>query len=570
MFLDFKVPIPSIKGKIFIKKVRDFHYVHYEFDSVYNSAKKYSLPKRTTIGKVCDDDSSMMFPNPNYLKFFPDKELPSLSSTPRSSCLKIGAWIVIEKIIHDYNLSGILSQIIGSKYGLFLDLIAYTIICENNAAQYYPDYGYNHPLFTEDMKIYSDSTISNFIHEITVDNSVAFLNTWNYVQDHREKIYISYDSTNKKSQAGDIDLVEVGHSKAGLSDTIFNYSIAYNRTNRTPLFYEAYSGSITDIIQLQEMIDKAESFGYKRAGFILDRGYFSEANIHYMDEKNYDFLIMVKGMKPFIKQIVLDNKGTFEETYSNVISEYGISGTTIKKKLFHTDIRERYIHLYFNEYKAAIEKSELVEKIEEMRKYIEKHQGENITLPKIYNHYFDLIYWNEGKENQVLQGAVSRNSVIEEEMKLCGYFAIVSSEKMNAKEAILLYKSRDDSEKLFRGDKSYLGNNAEKVYSSESNKAKIFIEFVALIVRSKMYVDLVEGMHEAGKRMNYMTVPAAIRELEKIEMIKYGNNIYHLDHAITKTQKTILKVFGIDAKEINERIESLSIQLGELDKVKSI
>ena len=134
MFLDFKVPIPSVKGKIFIKKVRDFHYVHYEYDSVYDSVKKYSLPKRTTIGKVCDDDSSMMFPNPNYLKFFPDKELPSLSSTPRSSCLKIGAWIVIEKIIHDYNLSGILSQIIGSKYELFLDLIAYTIICENNSA----------------------------------------------------------------------------------------------------------------------------------------------------------------------------------------------------------------------------------------------------------------------------------------------------------------------------------------------------------------------------------------------------------------------------------------------------
>ena len=37
MFLDFKVPIPSVKGKIFIKKVRDFHYVHYEYDSVYDS-----------------------------------------------------------------------------------------------------------------------------------------------------------------------------------------------------------------------------------------------------------------------------------------------------------------------------------------------------------------------------------------------------------------------------------------------------------------------------------------------------------------------------------------------------
>ena len=40
MFLDFKVPIPSVKGKIFIKKVRDFHYVHYEYDSVYDSVKQ--------------------------------------------------------------------------------------------------------------------------------------------------------------------------------------------------------------------------------------------------------------------------------------------------------------------------------------------------------------------------------------------------------------------------------------------------------------------------------------------------------------------------------------------------
>ena len=39
--------------------------------------------------------------------------------------------------------------------GLILDLAAYSIITENNAAQYYPDYAYNHPLFTPNMKAYS-------------------------------------------------------------------------------------------------------------------------------------------------------------------------------------------------------------------------------------------------------------------------------------------------------------------------------------------------------------------------------------------------------------------------------
>lgn len=44
------------------------------------------------------------------------------------------------------------------------------------------------------------------------------------------------------------------------------------------------------------MLDKAQGYGYKRVGFILDRGYFSKANIDYMDSCGYSFVIMVKGM----------------------------------------------------------------------------------------------------------------------------------------------------------------------------------------------------------------------------------------------------------------------------------
>ena len=42
-----------------------------------------------------------------------------------------------------------------------------------------------------------------------------------------------------------------------------------------------------------------------------------------------------------------------------------------------------------------------------------------------------------------------------------------------------------------------------------------------------------------------MNVPKAIRELEKIEMVR-RNNSYRLDHAVTKKQKTILQFFGLE------------------------
>lgn len=42
-----------------------------------------------------------------------------------------------------------------------------------------------------------------------------------------------------------------------------------------PLIYKEYPGSIIDVSQLQLMLEKAEGYGYKCVGFILDRGYFS-------------------------------------------------------------------------------------------------------------------------------------------------------------------------------------------------------------------------------------------------------------------------------------------------------
>ena len=89
-----------------------------------------------------------------------------------------------------------------------------------------------------------------------------------------------------------------------MTDTIFNCSVVYDVNNREPLLYEEYPGSITDVTQLQCMLQKMKSFGYEHAGFILDRGYFSKENIHYMDNNGYDFVMMVKGMKTAVKEYV--------------------------------------------------------------------------------------------------------------------------------------------------------------------------------------------------------------------------------------------------------------------------
>lgn len=262
MYLNCRVKIPDTGGNISVKTINGTPYVYIETGRIYDKEKQYNIPKRTCIGKRDNEQPAFMYPNEKFLKFFPRELLPSeKEGRYRSGCLHIGPYLVIRKIIADYKLDEILARIIGKDAGLFLDLAAYSIITEDNAGQYYPDYAYNHALFTDNMRIYSDSKVSDFLQKVTIDQRIQFLNEWNAKRDHREKIYISYDSTNKKNQAGEIDIVELGHAKEGEETDIFNYAIAYDRNNREPLFYESYPGSIVDVSQLQHTLKKAKSYG---------------------------------------------------------------------------------------------------------------------------------------------------------------------------------------------------------------------------------------------------------------------------------------------------------------------
>lgn len=560
MYLDFLVKIPFVQGKITRRKKKDVVYIEYEYDRIYDPVRQYTFPKRVTIGKLSETDPELMQPNQNFLKYFPDAELPETKNrTSRSSCLRVGAYFVLRKIIEEYNLVELLGGYFEQRdLGLFLDLAVYSIIAENNAAQYYPDYTYNHPLFTNGIKQYSDSTVSDFLNSVTDDQSIGFLNSWNETRNHREKIYISYNSTNKNCQAGDIEMVEFGHPKVDVGQPVFNYAVAYDTHNQEPLFYEKYPGSLNDISQLQFMLDKAFGYSYKKIGFILDRGYFSCENIQYMDKCGYSFVIMVKGMASLVNELVLEHKGTFESKRVNNIYEYGVYGKTVKHRLYAGDKKERYFHLYHSISKESAERAGIENRINQMTLYLKKYQNKVKEFGPGFEKYFNLHY---DEKTQAFVLPEERCSVVERELDLAGYFCIITSEKMSAKEAIELYKSRDTSEKLFRGDKSYLGNKSIRVYSEESARAKIFVEFVAMILRCKMYTKLKEEMKKLEKKPNYMTVPAALKELEKIEMVRQLDNVYRLDHAVTANQKTILNAFGLDANHIKYYASELSKEL---------
>ena len=67
---------------------------------------------------------------------------------------------------------------------------------------------------------------------------------------------------------------------------------------------------------------------------------------------------------------------------------------------------------------------------------------------------------------------------------------------MTAQEAYRLYRGRDVSEKLFRADKTFLSSSAQRIHSNEALQAKLFVEFIALIIRNRFFNLLKEALQK--------------------------------------------------------------------------
>ncbi|HIV14675.1 MAG TPA: transposase [Candidatus Avisuccinivibrio pullicola] len=568
MYLKTSVAVPVAPGKIIFREKAASTYVYFETGRHYDPERKFNVPDRVIIGKLVDkDDKTRMLPRDGYFQqHFPSVSIDETEpARVRSSTLRAGTYIVFKQIVREYGLNEILTEIFGDKSGLILDLACFMIVEKDNAGQYYPDYARCHPLFTPAMHVYSDSSITRILGEVTESQIVSFLDKWNEKQDHRQRIYISYDSTNKNSR-GDLDFAEFGHAKIDQGIPIINISLAFDKTNRVPLFYEEYPGSVNDISMLQYLAEKVLTYGYRNIGLILDRGYCSHDNINYMDEKQISFLLMLKGNKALVSELISERFGTFEHDHANLVLGTDIFAITVEHELRKGDSKKRYFHLCFSPQKMASEREALNISLDKMEAELHKFEKRECIIEGDYAKYFNCHY-QEKNGKQIFLFAQRNNEAINKAYREFGYFCLISSDKMTAAEAYSLYQGRDASEKLFRAQKTFPGARSMRAHSNEAVSAKIFIEFLALIIRNRFYNLLKDEMRRLNIRRNYMTVPAAIRELEKIEMTRRSGSIYKMDYALTKNQKSVLQCFGLSKDEIIQKTQEIAVVLSKTNDV---
>lgn len=531
-----------------IIKGRSGSYVYLTQRVKYSPELKQTRPVRVAIGKL--NEEGKLIPNRNYFEIFPyEQNEPG----DKADFVIAGPHFVADKISAGNGLKELLETIFKDDSDKILDIATYMMMSENNVMQYFEDYGYNHTLFSAEN--FDDNAIGRLFKKIKVKDIDLFIRSW--VHMHVEKqIYIAYDSTNMNSAAGNLELAEYGHAKDRDELPQVNLSIGYNQTDQVPLFYELFPGSIIDNTECEKMVERARQYGCREIGFILDRGYFSLRNIRYFEKHNYDYILMTKGNAKFIQEAAEEAGAVLKNGYSNYMQGYELYGMTVEKDLFNTGKKE-YVHVYYNGIEAEKEKITINNRFNKMDEELEKKKEKKIKKAedvKSYEKYYRLGF----DENGYFMNYQRKDNEIMKLINKAGYFAIVTSKKMSAEEALETYRDRDAVKKIFRMEKTYLGNDVFRVHSEEKLESKVFVSFIALIIRNEIYQSLKE-LYKTNRKE--YTVPKVLKDYERLGVTKLADEKYHIRYRLTNKQKKILKALGATEEEyrkfVNEQMDML-------------
>lgn len=219
----------------------------------------------------------------------------------------------------------------------------------------------------------------------------------------------------------------------------------------------------------------------------------------------------------------------------------------------------------------AEEREQIEDRLDRERHFLEWHTEQRVQFGKRYGKYHALQY------KGAFMRAFERYDDIETALALCGYSCIITSEEMTAEEALVLCRGRETAGHLFCSDRSFRKVPPDEPLADTWNElsgdelwddpaqnllgmpsAIRFVEFVALIIRSRMFclLERQEAFTEPGQ--DRLTLARAICELERIEMCRQERGGYKLAYALTKPQKEALSVFGLDAGSIRKKAKELA------------
>jgi len=356
--------------------------------------------------------------------------------------------------------------------------------------------------------------------------------------------YWAYDTTSLSSYSQTLRQVQYGKNKEDDKLPQINLALVFGEKSGLPFYYRKLAGNIPDVSTVKNLLADFRVLGFDKVKLVMDRGFYSQANINGLFKEHLKFIVAVQTSVSFVREAI-DTVYDTHRTFENLDEQHELYAQTVltswnyqQERPYKKDViakpRRVYLHIFFNIEKYVEDETGFDRKLMSMRKEI--LSGKRVPEHEnFYGKYFEI------KETPV-RGVqvIVKDEAVRKTKRYYGYFTLFSNEKMDAMTALQLYRNKDIVEKAFGNIKDRLNLRRLLVSSEKSLDGKLFVGFIALIYLA--YIK--KRMHESGMFQKY-TMQTLLDKLDVIECFENPCHEIRVGEVLTK-QRQIYDALGIN------------------------
>lgn len=456
----------------------------YESISYWDKEKQQSRAKRKCIGRV-DPETKKIIPTHKKKRQVVRRKskqgpAPSLLATRNF----YGATYLFDRIGKNTGVTEDLNTCFPDSYRKILSIAYYLILEDKNSLSRFPRWAalHRHPY----GDIISSQRSSELFASITEEARQRFFR----LQGKRrvEKEYLAYDSTSVSSYSKCLRQVRYGKNKDHEHLAQINLSLLFGQQSRLPFYYRKLAGNIPDVKTLRKLLTDMSTLGYKKFKVVLDRGFYSAANINDLYKHHMKFLIAGKMSLKFVKSHLDTVRDTmrswthYNQAYQLYAYSLPVTWSYVQDRPYKRDKvkadRRMYLHLYYSSERALEDEKAFNNRMVAWQEELESG-NRHPDHEKQYARYFKV-------KTTPVRGTkvIANEEAMAEAKRNYGYFVLLSNEVKEAVKALEIYRNKDLVEKAFDNLKDRLNMRRVAVSSEQSLDGKLFVQFIALVFLS--------------------------------------------------------------------------------------
>lgn len=334
-----------------------------------------------------------------------------------------------------------------------------------------------------------------------------------------------FDTSVLQSSSEQMDMLENGRGtrKTGLPQV--NLGLVHSLKTGLPVMMKLFPGSISDVSTVKGMISRLRSMGASTVALVMDRGFYSESNIAFLESQgDCRYLIPVRGGTDLHKDWITAAKEDLEnpvnmfpfhertESFSDRRVEwpYGTAATLPDGSA----VKELRVLTFLNTDREKEERDAFISRIAEAERIASETEwkGEAVAISDIFRgrlegleRHFDV---SEGEDGKVL--LTRRRNSMTFAMRNFGKVVFVTNMDCSPADILELYRKRDEDEKEYESLKDDMDGGIRYVHSLDAAKGLLFVQFVGLSMRMLMRQSMDEEMRALGipmilKRLRSLT-----------------------------------------------------------------